>query len=143
MRRYGYLQLCAGESGKNANRNAEIEAISRGLKALAKELDIVVLALSQLNRQVENRPTKRPTLADLRDSGAIEQDADVVMFLWPARDLRDGASLVGLIIAKARQAKTGEIALQLDGAHQRWGESTESLATSATQPGRRYLADDE
>lgn len=122
-----YLQLCAGGNDRNANRNSEIEQISRGLKALAKELGIVVIALSQLNRQIENRANKRPTLADLRDSGAIEQDADVVIFLWPVRDLSDGRTLVGLSVEKNRHGKRGDVALRFDGSTQRWEECDESL----------------
>lgn len=74
-----YLQLM---SGPGDNRNAQIEAITRGLKSLAKELDCVVLLLSQLNRKLEERPNKRPLPSDLRDSGSIEQDCDIAMFLY-------------------------------------------------------------
>lgn len=74
-----YLQLMSGEGD---NRNAQIESITRGLKALAKELDIAIMLLSQLNRQLENRPDKRPMPSDLRDSGAIEQDCDAALFLY-------------------------------------------------------------
>ena len=78
-----YLQLVNGESKKtNDNRVQEISDITRGLKAIAKELDIPVIALSQLSRKVEDREEKRPQLADLRESGAIEQDADLVVFLY-------------------------------------------------------------
>lgn len=131
-----YLQLCAGSGGKDANRNTEIEQISRGLKTLCKELGIAVIALSQLNRSVENRGIKRPTLADLRDSGAIEQDADCVMFLWPVGDLGNGAKLIGFGLDKNRQGRCGEVTLHFDGSLQRWGESTESLAVARPSPSR-------
>lgn len=124
-----YLQLCSGSANtSDANRNAQIEELSRGMKALAKEMGVAVIELSQLNRQVEQRATKRPTLADLRDSGAVEQDADAVIFLWPVRDLGAGNQLVGCGIDKNRTGRRGvEFALHFDGAHQRWFESTESL----------------
>jgi replicative DNA helicase len=79
-----YLQLLTGGAGMNnqTNRVQEVSMITQGLKALAKELDIPVLALAQLSRQVEQRDDKRPQLSDLRESGSIEQDADVVMFVF-------------------------------------------------------------
>jgi len=77
-----YLQLLRGSSVRAENRVQEISEITRNLKALAKELDVPVLALSQLSRQVEQREDKRPQLSDLRESGSIEQDSDVVMFVF-------------------------------------------------------------
>lgn len=76
-----HLQLVGGDA-RSENRTQEVSAISRGLKAIAKELDVPVLALSQLTRRVEEREDKRPQLADLRESGSTEQDADVVMFIF-------------------------------------------------------------
>ena len=126
-----YLQLCAS-TRRDGNRNSEIEEISRGLKGLAKELGIAVIALSQLNRDVEKRASKRPTLSDLRDSGAIEQDADVVMFLWPVREFEaEGRRIIGLGIDKNRQGRLGEFGLDFYGDTQRWGESTADIRPAA------------
>jgi replicative DNA helicase len=119
-----YLQLSAGSGQQRGeNRNSEIEEISRGLKALAKQMDIAVVVLSQLNRKVEDRADKRPQLGDLRDSGAIEQDADVVLLLWPARPLTEHTTLVGCEIAKQRGGRKGEFAFDFEGRFQRWRES--------------------
>lgn len=130
-----YLQLCAS-TRKDGNRNSEIEEISRGLKALAKEMGIAVLALSQLNRDVEKRANRRPNLGDLRDSGAIEQDADVVLFLWPVREDKDtGIKTIGCGIDKNRQGRTGEFALEFHGATQQWRESSEPLPKPGEKKG--------
>ena len=143
-----YLQLCSGSNpGRTANRNAEIEEISRGVKSLAKELDCAVLLLSQLNRAVETRSDKRPNLSDLRDSGAIEQDADAIIFLWFARMLGEH-KLIGCEVAANRSGSTGEIALDFDGSRQRWYESTESIRVTAPfKPAgssrRGFMSDDD
>ena len=112
-----YLQLMSGDGKSNAaSRQQEISDISRGLKALARELNVPVVALSQLSRAVEQRPDHRPMLSDLRESGAIEQDADVVMFLYREgyynRDLSEAEQRVAeVIIAKQRNGPIGTVNL--------------------------------
>jgi replicative DNA helicase len=110
-----YLQLMTG-AGKRAgeSRQQEISDISRSLKAVARELDVPIVALSQLSRAVEQRPNKRPMLSDLRESGAIEQDADLVMFIYrdeyynPDTDDKNQAEI---IIAKHRNGPVGTVKL--------------------------------
>jgi replicative DNA helicase len=110
-----YLQLMASSAKTQSERTQEIGDISRGLKALAKELDIPIMALSQLNRAVEQRINKRPMSSDLRDSGSIEQDADVIVFLY--RDdiyhqESDAAGYAEAIIGKQRNGATGTVYLR-------------------------------
>ena len=129
-----YLQLLSGSKSRGDNRVQELTEITTGLKALAKELAVPVIALSQLSRQVENRDDKRPQLSDLRESGSIEQDADVVMFVyreeyylknkeprtgteehitWMA-EMERAHGKAEVIIGKQRHGPTGTIELQFD-----------------------------
>lgn len=129
-----YLQLCSSGKGGDS-RHHQIEEISRGLKSLAKQLDITIVTLSQLNREVEKRTGGRPVLSDLKESGAIEEDADVVLMLWRHK-VGQFANTIGCAVPKNRQGRVGEFALHFEGAHQRWTESTESLAPPMKPMGR-------
>lgn len=111
-----YMQLMSGPGGggNEANRNQEISAISRGLKGLARELKVPVMALSQLSRAVESRQDKKPMLSDLRESGSIEQDADLVMFIYRDEYYNKESERPGtadIIIAKQRNGPVGEVSL--------------------------------
>ena len=108
-----YLQLMQLD-GRTENRQQEISAISRGLKGLAKEMECPVISLSQLSRAPELRSDHRPMLSDLRESGAIEQDADVVMFLYRDEYYNEDSekkNIVEVIIAKHRNGPTGTVEL--------------------------------
>lgn len=136
-----YLGLMRGTGD---NRTQEVGSISRGLKALAKELKVPVIALAQLNRASEGRPNRQPTLADLRDSGEIEQDADIVAMLH-REDMHRAApeweGLAQLLIRKNRNGPTGECLLALDGPRMRFtdydGPHPDSTADEAAKPRQR------
>jgi len=147
-----YLQLLSGSKARSDNRVQEITEITTGLKALAKELNVPIIALSQLSRQVENREDKRPQLSDLRESGSIEQDADVVMFVfreeyyvertkpaegtpefsdWMAK-MSQVSGKAEVIIGKQRHGPVGTVELSFEGQFTRFG----NLARDYMLPGR-------
>jgi replicative DNA helicase len=118
------LQLMAGRAGaKDQNRATELGEISRGLKSLAKELKVPIIALSQLSRSVEQRTDKRPMMSDLRESGAIEQDADLILFMYRDEYYNPDTQFKGLaecIIGKHRNGPVGKIPLVFVGQHSRF-----------------------
>ncbi|WP_336695654.1 replicative DNA helicase [Delftia acidovorans] len=138
VRKYGiktlvvdYLQLMLGTDQKK-DRRFQLEEITRGLKRAAKQLGITVILLSQLNRDVEKRTNPRPQMSDLKECGAIEEDADVVLTLWDHVKGVDGQpSIKGAALLKNRGGSKGEVALHFEGQYQRWTESTASLSAPA------------
>ena len=123
-----YLQLIDSSSRYSGSRQQEVSEISRALKTMALELEVPVIALSQLSRSVEKREDKKPVLSDLRESGSIEQDADCVLFLYRdsyyASQNPDGAEVdadtAECIVAKNRHGETSTVPLGWDGAHTRF-----------------------
>ena len=131
-----YLQLMQPQSRRSENRQTEIAEISRGLKILAKELKVPIIALSQLSRAVEQRAGKRPQLSDLRESGAIEQDADVVIFIDRNTDPRGGTDddedrpppgIADIIVAKHRNGPTGMVKLVFNESYTKFSSYTDRM----------------
>jgi replicative DNA helicase len=121
-----YLQLMEGRSkSSDGNRVQEISEISRSLKGLARELNVPIIALSQLSRAVEHRDNKRPQLSDLRESGSIEQDADLVMFLYREEYYNpdtDKKGITEVLIKKHRNGPTGQSELYFNPAQMRFSD---------------------
>ena len=118
-----YLQLLRADKTYRGNRYAEVGAISRAIKSLAMELNIPIIALSQLNRVSENREGKEPTMAELREAGDIEQDASVILLMW---NMSKDSSRKGVKVEKQRQGRTGKIVLRFNGDLMRFEETDET-----------------
>ncbi len=118
-----YLQLMQSSGNNNENRTTEISAITRALKILAKEMNVPVIVLSQLNRSLESRPNKRPLMSDLRESGSIEQDADLILFIYRDEQYNQDSKDKGMaevIIGKQRNGPTGTVRLAFLGEYTRF-----------------------
>jgi replicative DNA helicase len=131
-----YIQLC-GSRGDKDKRHHQIEEISRGLKTLAKQLDITIITISQLSRGVETRAGGKPMLSDLKESGAIEEDADVVILLSVNQSEPGQARIIEADVAKNRQGRIGSVALCFEGGYQRWTDSAVELERKRAS-GRTY-----
>lgn len=126
-----YLTLCDFEVGKGQTLDQAIGAFTRKVKRMAKQLKVCVVLLSQLSRDVDKRANPRPTMADLRDSGNIEADADIIWFLWLVHERKTTGNIMALGFGKNRQGKfKGEIALEFQGQYQRWYASDADINPS-------------
>ena len=134
-----YLQLMKAD-GKHASREQEVAEMSRAMKTMAKELGCPVVALSQLNRSLEQRPNKRPMMSDLRESGALEQDADIILFMYRDEiynpDNTENTGIAEIIVGKQREGETGTVFASAQLSHARFSDldhaSVSNLINSAT-----------
>jgi len=137
-----YLQLCASSDKRaGTSRHHQIEELSRGTKALAKQLGLTILLLSQLSREVEKRVGGKPNLSDLKESGSIEEDADVVILLSADHTRENGCVVVHAEIPKNRGGKRGFLKLAFTGQHQRFVETIETPQHRPAAPVRSYAED--
>jgi replicative DNA helicase len=138
-----YIQLMTGRSNAES-RQVEVSEISRGLKILARELEAPVVALAQLNRQLEQRVDKRPMLSDLRESGSLEQDADVVMFLYRDEvydDQSPDKGIAEVIVAKHRNGPVGRVRMAFRGQYTRFDNMARSIPSGGPPPDSEPQAD--
>ena len=120
-----YLQLLEPDKSYRGNRTAEVGEISRNLKKTAMKLKVPIIALSQLNRAVEGKKDKEPTMAELRESGSLEQDANNIIILWNLSE--DNKMYKGVKVEKCRQGETGKVGMKFDGKHMTFTERMEDF----------------
>ena len=130
-----YLQLCQSVNPK-LSRHHQIEELSRGIKKLAKELGIPILLLSQLNREVEKRNPPRPITADLKESGAIEEDADVIILMWTHKE--GETALLGFDVAKNRGGAKGSFGVSFAKKYQQFYETDQSINAEVVKKENKY-----
>ncbi len=139
-----YLQLMSGDTGRASNRNEEVSQLTRGLKLLARELQVPVIALSQLSRKVEERADKRPMMSDLRDSGSIEQDADLILMAYRDEYYHPESPFKGLaemLIRKHRMGPLGDVHLVFQGEFSRFRDAAPDAWANAARAAREAAAD--
>lgn len=141
-----YIQLARGDnaSTKNGSREQEVSSVSRGLKALAKEFNCPVIALSQLNRKVDDRADKRPMMSDLRDSGAIEQDADIILMMYRDEYYNKNSPEQGIaeiIIGKQRMGETGTVKVLFQGEFSRFKNLSAEAKANLAQAHQEAMQD--